>query len=239
MMGFDCYGTRFLLDVKARGDVDFSRVATIGRQGMHVSPDQLRKNLKDCGWPSSCEDVDRVLFTKCYAEPFLRMLGAKEVESFDISAYERATVIHDFNDPVEARFLESFSLVIDSGSLEHVFNFPQAIANCMRMVKVGGHFLGIVPANNQCGHGFYQFSPELFFRVFDEPSGFKIKDFGYFEYGDEWGQLKELVDPKVSGAREELRTVNWTYLVIVAQKLADMERFPIPQQSDYVTAWKK
>jgi hypothetical protein len=238
-MGFDCYGTRFLLDIKIRGDVDFSRTATVGRQGMHVSSDQLRNNLLDCGWPSSREDVDRILYPECYSEPFLKMLGAKEVVSFDISSYEGATVVRDFNEPVDEKFHEYFSAVIDSGSLEHIFNFPQAIVNCMRMIKVGGHFIGITPANNQCGHGFYQFSPELFFRIFDQPSGFKLKDIGYFQYGDAWGRLTRLVDPKTTGVREELKTTNWTYLVIIAQKTFVVEPLPIPQQSDYATAWKK
>jgi len=42
----------------------------------------------------------------------------------------------------------AYTTVIDGGSLEHVFNFPQAIANCMNMVAVGGHFIGLSPANN-------------------------------------------------------------------------------------------
>jgi hypothetical protein len=45
------------------------------------------------------------------------------------------------------------------------FNFPVALANAMKMAKIGGHFAARTPANNQCGHGFYQFSPGLFYRI--------------------------------------------------------------------------
>jgi len=55
--------------------------------------------------------------------------------------------------------------VIDGGTLEHVFNFPVAIKNAMQMVRAGGRLSLSPPANNYFGHGFYQFSPELFYRV--------------------------------------------------------------------------
>jgi len=42
-------------------------------------------------------------------------------------------------------------VVIDSGSLEHIYNFPVAIANCMKMVKVGGSFFIFNMANNHMG----------------------------------------------------------------------------------------
>jgi 2-polyprenyl-3-methyl-5-hydroxy-6-metoxy-1,4-benzoquinol methylase len=53
--------------------------------------------------------------------------------------------------------------VFDGGTLEHIFDYPTAIKNCMKMVKPGGHLLLTTPANNWFGHGFYQFSPELFY----------------------------------------------------------------------------
>ena len=56
-------------------------------------------------------------------------------------------------------------MVIDGGLLEHVFDFPTAIRNCMRMVRQGGHLILNLPVNNFPGHGFYRFSPELVFRV--------------------------------------------------------------------------
>ena len=65
-----------------------------------------------------------------------------------------------------------YTLVIDGGCLEHIFNFPVAIKNCMEMLQEGGHFIGITPANNLMGHGFYQFSPELYFRIFSKENGF-------------------------------------------------------------------
>jgi len=170
-MALDADGSRFLLYAKSQG-VDFSRTAMIGRQRLWIDPqvrenlrDVLARNLADFGYGNV--DLGRLLAeADGYAEPFLRLLGCTDASSFDASSYERATHIHDFNLPIDPQFKGRFTAVIDAGTLEHIFNFPVAIRNCMEMLTVGGHFLGITPANNACGHGFYQFSPDLYFRVF-------------------------------------------------------------------------
>ena len=45
----------------------------------------------------------------------------------------------------------------------------------MKMVKTGGHLMLFTPANNYFGHGFYQFSPELFYRVLSKENGFEVR----------------------------------------------------------------
>ena len=70
-----------------------------------------------------------------------------------------------------ARFGGQFNLAIDGGALEHVFNFPVAVANLMRLVKVEGAVYTQNPCNGLAGHGFCQFSPELMYRDPDEPGG--------------------------------------------------------------------
>ena len=84
----------------------------------------------------------------------------------DASSFEGATVVHDLNLPITEALKGRFDVVCDAGTIEHVMNFPTAIRNCMEMVRVGGHLILGTPANNFFGHGFYQFSPELWFRLF-------------------------------------------------------------------------
>ena len=67
-------------------------------------------------------------------------------------------------------------MVVDGGTLEHVFDYPTALRNAMRMVRVGGHLILNAPVNNFPGHGFYQISPELFFRVLSPQFGFRVHD---------------------------------------------------------------
>ena len=111
-----------------------------------------------------------------WSEPLLRLPGAEVVESMDAAGHEQATIIHDMNLPIPDHLKGRFDVVIDGGTLEHVFNFPTAITNCMEMLfDVGGRYLGVSPANNWCGHGFYQFSGVLFFRIFSEENGFVLE----------------------------------------------------------------
>ena len=41
------------------------------------------------------------------------------------------------------------------------------------LCKNGGTIIHSLPSNNNCGHGFWQFSPELFFSLYNEKNGFK------------------------------------------------------------------
>jgi SAM-dependent methyltransferase len=233
-MGLDANGTRFLLYAATQG-VSFSRTATLGRQGLHVTVEQLDDNLSRFGYRA---DAPALLARDGYAEPFLQLLGAREIRSFDASSYEHATDIGDFNRPIDAQHRDQFTAVIDGGTLEHIFNFPIAIENCMRMLAVGGHFLSITPANNFFGHGFYQFSPELFFRIFSEQAGFRLKRVIVFEDTPD-AKWFEVVDPDVVKSRVTLVNTRPTYLAILAQKLATTPLFQTPpQQSDYVTMWQ-
>ncbi len=92
---------------------------------------------------------------------FFRLLGASQVSALDVSAYEEADVVHDLNRPVPDGLVERFDVVVDSGTLEHVFNVPQALANISRMLRPGGVVFHFNPASNYIDHGYYQLSPSL------------------------------------------------------------------------------
>ena len=96
-MGLDINGTRFILYAKALG-IDYSQSAMIGRQGLRLSPSELKTNLIELGFSFDEETIDFVFKEDHgYAEEFLRTLGAKNVHSFDNSDYEDATHILDMN----------------------------------------------------------------------------------------------------------------------------------------------
>jgi hypothetical protein len=235
-MGLDFSGTRALLYARKQG-VDFSRTAMIGRQGLHLNVATLTRNLRDFGFETNAK-VSARMIEKGYAEPFLQLLGADEIVSFDASDYEGATYVHDFNLPLDTKFSLRFSVVLDGGSLEHIFNFPQAISNCMEMVEVGGHFIGIAPSNNFFGHGFYQFSPELFFRIFSPRNGFHLDQMLAFEsLSKTWYKVS---DPEALGNRVTLINRRETYLLVIAQKTAVVSALTGSiQQSDYHAQWQK
>jgi SAM-dependent methyltransferase len=238
-MGLDYNGTRFLLYARKQG-VSFHRTAMVGRQFLNINAFNLKKNLEAFDYKITENEVERILTeAEGYAEPFLKLLNAETIESFDASDYENATHVHDFNQPIPENFKNRFSVVLDGGTLEHIFNFPTAIKNCLEMVEEGGHFLSITPTNNFLGHGFYQYSPELFFRILNERNGYAMREMLIFEdfQGSQWYSV---VDPEIVRERVILSNKKPTYLLVIAQKTATVPIFQqTPQQSDYFAAWQE
>jgi hypothetical protein len=211
----------------------------IGRQELFLDAGSLRRILERFGIPCSDAEATRLLTAENgFAEPLLRLLGAEDICSLDASHYEHASIVHDMNTPVPDSLKHRFSAVIDAGTLEHVFNFPTAIRNCMEMVESGGHLLLMTPTNNFMGHGFYQFSPELFFRVLSGENGYEMVKAIVCEVNPDapWYQV---VDPAKAQRRVELVTTRPAYLLILARRIS---RVPLlsttPQQSDYTVLWQ-
>lgn len=237
-MGINVNGLRFLLYAKASG-VDYSKTAMIGRQGLHLSFKQFCHVIRtEFSYESDTNTLKEIYKSK-YADGLLRYLGAHEVDSFDFSEYENPTYTHDFNESIPEKYTRQYTAIVEGGTLEHIFNFPVAIKNCMRMLKSGGHYLGLVPANNYMGHGFYQFSPELYFRVFSKENGFCLEDLILHE-GRETNKWYRVSDPK--DVRHAVGVINATrtILLVLAKKLDDCPIFSsYPQQSGFVSRWER
>jgi SAM-dependent methyltransferase len=232
-MGIDNNGMKFLFAAGAAG-VSFRKTATLGRQNFFPDAAELQK-LLDARKPGLSAGAFQEE-SHGYAEKFFEFLGAEEVVAIDNSSYEGASVVTDMNAPVDPSLKNRFSAIFDGGCLEHVFNFPQAIRNCMEMLTVGGHFIAVTPANNFCGHGFYQFSPELFFRIFSADNGFAIRAI----LTKEKASWYRVVDPAETGGRVELQNTRPTYLFVLAQKTTMKDPFThAPQQSDYRKRWEE
>jgi SAM-dependent methyltransferase len=237
-MGISRHEARALIELHKKVG-PFGRVATLGRQAIfirHGSWKMLLRAIKNA--PPSFEMLE--IHEGTFADDFFRLLGATEVVSFDHSDYEGASVLHDMNLPIPPEFHQSFDFVYDGGTLEHVYNFPQAIKNCVDLLKASGLFVCSTPANNFMGHGFYQFSPDLFFRLFSQENGFHLEQVLAFEY-EPGGAWYELEDPGKLGRRVEiLSTKSRIILWIVARKLGtkSIDYVSYPKQSDYVSQWE-
>jgi SAM-dependent methyltransferase len=238
-MGFDVQGVRFLLRAHRSG-VQFAKTATIGRQGLFLDLASLQRILRSFGVPKDDAEVTRILTESGgFAEPLLRLLGAEHICSVDASPYEGASMVHDMNLPIPDGLRGAFSVVIDAGTLEHIFDFPTAIKNCMEMVQEGGHLLLLTPTNNFMGHGFYQFSPELFFRVCSSGNGFEVVKAILCEV-DPDAPWYEIIDPAKARRRVELVNCRPAYLLIQARKVRQVPILPAaPQQSDYTVLWQE
>ena len=166
VVSMDWNTLKFLLACRGSG-VRLTQTLTIGRQGLSVDDPSIRALLQQFGalrpeLDAALEIGGRNAHGFRYIEGLLKFLGAEDVTSIDASDYEGATVIHDMNVPLPTKHEGRYDFVFDGGTLEHIFHFPTALRSCMAAVKTGGHLLIQTPINNWCGHGFYQFSPELY-----------------------------------------------------------------------------
>lgn len=227
----------------------FREILTVGHQVLFLHPREvrlLRYSYRSRFPDATATPLSGYLFGS-YSDGFLKeFLGAESISILDWSSYEGANIIHDLNRPVAQNLAGRFDAVIDGGSLEHVFNFPIAIANMMRMLKVGGRLFIGNPANNLCGHGFYQFSPELMFRVFTPANGFELKRVALEEAEFAGVELKpirrvyEVFDPVTIGKRVCLQSNRVAMIMVEARKTSDVPLFEAPpQQSDYAALWKQ
>jgi hypothetical protein len=242
-MGLTATDIDLLLELK-RGKPTTSSIATIGSLSLYLHPAQLHR-LK------SLIPDSRALSEYRWgdiADPILRdITGAIKVSSIDMSDYQGSSIVHDMNRPLwDSRpdLAGEFDLVIDGGTLEHVFNFPVAVQNMMFLVRQGGHILTANPANNLCGHGFYQFTPELMHRLYAPSNGFRVDHVLLTESRhmsvemDPHPRSFRVVDPASLGRRILLQN-RWPVMIrtlaerIAVQPVAGLD----VQQSDYVMAW--
>jgi SAM-dependent methyltransferase len=149
-------------------------VLTLGRQCVYATYEELREMLQREGIPAAdlpagvprgtnlpqWRGQPEERFTS--DEVFFRLLGLAGSQALDVSDFEGAELIADLNLPVDEALCNRFDLIVDSGTLEHLFHLPQALANLGQMLRTGGRVIHISPANNWTNHGFYQFSPTLF-----------------------------------------------------------------------------
>ena len=242
-MGLLIDNVRFMLDARQKG-CQFGRVATIGRQNLFVRPSEVSRlcqEFSDLG--VSIEDTPTVFGDYC--ERFLKhCLGSDTVDSIDFSDYEQASVLHDMNYPIPTDMHGAYDVVIDAGSLEHIFNIPVAFANCMQMVRKGGYVFLFLPANNLCGHGFYQFSPEFFYRVFNKDNGFEVQSLVLKPHPYPGPELSgstacyEVRDPDELRCRIGLVSSVPVQAMVAAKRIGGVQPFTkMPMQSDYTHQW--
>lgn len=220
IMGLDLMTAEFLLHCKRAG-VTFKDSCTLGRQSVILLPSERRLAEQWSGIR-----LDR----SAYAERFFETLGAETPHSMDASGYEGADIIHNLNEVVPPSLVDRFDCLVDGGTLEHIFDFPKALNSCLRMVRPGGHLIICNVANNHMGHGFYQFSPELFYSAFRPENGCRIR----FLYLNENGTWFRPLDPGLVNHRVEARTRGFTRIYVCVERISSIVPFLVPpHQSDY------
>ena len=225
-MGIDVHGLNFLRYSQKFGE--FGSTIMLGRQGLQLTARDLQKY----------GNFDVAQVQDAFSEKLLLCaFGATRVDSVDFSDYEGANILHDFNMPISDDLKQKYSTVLDFGSWEHVFEVTQALKNCSLLCRPAGQILHVLPANNLCGHGFWQFSPELFFSLYSDANGYENTEVFFADLNDlsTWFKVRE----PDNGQRVTARTSQAIYILVRTVLKADSGAALNVQQSDYVDAWDR
>lgn len=156
-------------------------VLVLGRQDTYASREDIsRMLLQEHLVPSPLNDADLTSmqvpgFAGVSDQVLFALMGLREVYSLDISAYQRAEIVQDLNTPLDPALVGRFGTVLDSGTMEHVFDVRCCLRNIVQLLRPGGRIVHMTPANNYVNHGFIQASPTLFYDFY-EANGFTNTD---------------------------------------------------------------
>tara|TARA_Y100001970_G_scaffold192795_1_gene234339 strand:- start:4204 stop:5064 length:861 start_codon:yes stop_codon:yes gene_type:complete len=221
-MGLTFHEYKFLEEISKKGN--FGSILTLGKQEMILTKeDKKRLNLIEKDY-SNDEYIDKLLIDK---------FKAVSVKSIDNSSFEGADIIHDMNKPF-SNFKQKFDTIIDFGTSEHIFNVAQNFKNISELCKVNGIIIHSLPANNNCGHGFWQFSPELFFSLYSENNGFLETEVFIFNTHNKYEWWK--VEKQKLGERLEINSDTPLYVLVKTVKKSEIQNKSV-QQSDYIERW--
>lgn len=162
--------------------------------------------------------------------------GSTIVDSIDASDYENAKIIHHLNTPIPENLKYKYDMIIDSGTLEHIYNIPQALENVPFLCRPGAQIIHTLPSNNQCGHGFWQMSPELFFSLFSDKNGYENTEVFLTSALNSTKNFYKVIKPE-NGKRVNIYSKSELYVFVrTVLKTKEFSHENV-QQSDYIYAW--
>ncbi|NJL28687.1 MAG: hypothetical protein HC897_12740 [Thermoanaerobaculia bacterium] len=179
---------------------------------------------------------------------FFQLLGFSEVRSCDFSDWEGADLILDLNGDVPAELVGRFDVVFEAGTIQHVFHLPNVLRNVHRLLEVGGRVIhGMVPSSNHVDHGFYMFSPTLFWDYYTA-NGYRLESEYFFEFLPAWfgGKLASgrwKIYRYEPGCLDHLSYGRFggrqLGIFVVATKTPEASCDVIPQQGYFVRFWRQ
>lgn len=153
------------------------KCVTYGVQGIEASWDQLLGIFHSADYNYrhlNEEELEYDHITKYgrtfHQNVFFKMLGFSEVESIDYFPNEKPTHVLNLNEPIPLQLHGQYDMVFDGGTSEHCFDIKEVLFNAAKLVKPGGLVMHINPIAGGLCHGYYNFSPNLFFEFYGQNS---------------------------------------------------------------------
>lgn len=233
------------------------RVLSLGRQDIYFTNEMLKRYAEEVSFKLvkppvlSLHRHPTLKDLGCMSdESFLLSIGFQQSETMDYSDFEEADHLFDLNsDTLPEELMDRFDVIIDGGTIEHVFHVPNALKNVHKMLKVGGRIIHVVPSSNYLDHGFYSFSPTLFCDYY-WANQYGIDRLQVFRHENKPGlhllELAELpfeIYEYVPGCLDKIAfgglddALYGTY--VVARKLPKSRCDVVPSQRKFFEAWQR
>ncbi len=223
------------------------RIATLGRQHVYLSLGELTQMASRMGFPlaqvTPTLHRDPILRSKGFLsdDSLYAALGFDQSCRIDRSAYEDCDEQLDLNAAeTPAPLCDAFDVVLDSGTVEHVFELGRSLEHCLNMARPNGRIIHLTPSSNAVNHGFYSVSPTLY-HDFYRASGCVVEKLWLcqaprrLERGS-WKAYDCMSTDRNWLPLGRLGNGIW-FTFAVIRKLADSHA-AIPQQSFYMDTWK-
>jgi hypothetical protein len=190
---------RLLAELHRDGGLE-GPVVTLGNQDVYASLGDLRALFREvgCPWqePAAVQPHTSEMFSRAYPErtndyvharTLFSMLGIEEYADIDAYEFDRPTIVHDLNTPVPDALCDRFGLLLDGGTLEHIFDVRTCLDNVIAMMRIGGRVIHWNAASNMIDHGFWAINPSVYFDLY-EANGFEALSATIFEWDtrDPW-----------------------------------------------------
>ncbi len=171
---------------------------------------------------------------------FWGAFGFTSIEVLDVYDHENAEVIHDLNqDSLPEVHHGQYQVVFDGGTMEHVFHTPNVLKNIFHLLAVGGRVIHLNPASNSVDHGFFSFSPCLYYEYYN-CNEFVVESAQLLNLGTRLSPISVTgyVYPLDRKAIDGYLTGNVHYNWFVCTKTERSTCSRIPQQGAYQSIWK-
>lgn len=192
--------------------------------------------------PVPSDDAPSLVDGTVSAEHVFRRLGFDNVVTTDADPFEGCDLVFDLNAPnPPAQHRGVYDMVLDGGTLEHVFHVPNALSNLLAFANDTGRIVHQVPSSNHIDHGFWMFSPTLFWDYYTA-NGVELPRFDLFRYRSPAARdaLWDFAQYRPNTLRKMMfggLGGGCFGLAIVAEKTGPIEQPVIPQQGMYADAW--
>jgi SAM-dependent methyltransferase len=221
-------------------------IATLGRQHVYATEDEIRQlaarhNVQPGNAAITLHREPSLQACHFVSDDSLyQLLGFQQSVRIDCSEYEAPDELIDLNQlETPPHLVETFDVVLDSGTIEHIFDVPAALRHCSRMLRPGGRVIHITPTANCVDHGFYSISPTLY-ADFYQASGFEIDRLYVCRLPKRFERQSWQAYDYLQAGCESLplgrldHRLWFTYAVATRTK----DSLPVvPQQSFYLTTW--